>query len=360
MPAAYGLTKVNGERCPRREDAMRRLMRAVTIAAALCTLLLLVAAQADATYRGKNGLIAFSLEADKGYQINTISPNGEGLHQITSVAGSALDSDWSPDGTKIVFDVDHPAGAGFPCRSEMMNADGTNVVALTPSLVVAHHGCVYNPSFTPNGKRLVFVEQRCHNEIRCHRTIRSMDVDGGDRRPILGNFTLLPHGGYDLHAPRVSPDGRTVLFVVVNEMGKGYPEHERKALYSVRMNGTHLHQVVPFRFDVCVCGGDWAPDGNRIVSSTQAGPRPVPGVASNLFTERPDGTGLRYITHSRNTAVYLSVGTYSPNGRWIMYKQVTAKEKYRLMKIHPSGRDRSLIARLPANFLNRDWGPQPS
>jgi Tol biopolymer transport system component len=69
----------------------------------------------------------------------------------------------------------------------MMNADGSNVIALTPKVVVAHHGCIYNPSFTPNGKRIVFVEQRCHNEIRCHRTIRSMNVDGRDRRPILGS-----------------------------------------------------------------------------------------------------------------------------------------------------------------------------
>jgi Tol biopolymer transport system component len=101
-----------------------------------------------------------------------------------------------------------------------------------------------------------------------------MDVDGGDRRPILRKFTLFPPGDYDLHAPRVSPDGRTVLFVVVNESGilVNGVHGNRKALYSVGMNGTHLQQVVPFRFDVCSCGGDWAPNGNRIVSSSQAGP----------------------------------------------------------------------------------------
>jgi len=60
---------------------------------------------------------------------------------------------------------------------------------------------------------------------------------------------MFPHGGYDLHAPHVSPDGRTVLFVVVNESVTAPPNGVRKALYSVRMNGTHPQHgpAVPIR-----------------------------------------------------------------------------------------------------------------
>jgi Tol biopolymer transport system component len=339
---------------------MRRFAGAVATIAATCVVLF-AAHPALATYPGKNGRISFSLDTGSGLQINTIRPNGRGLQQVTSVTGSALDSDWSPDGTKIVFDTD-PSGETFPCRLGIMNADGSDLVDLTPKRVVANGGCAYNPSFTPNGKRVVFVQQRCHNEIKCPRTIKSMDLQGRDRRRILRHWTLFAPGDYDLHGLRVSPDGRTVLFVVVNESGiiVNGVHGNRKALYSVRMNGTHLRQVVPFRFDVCSCPADWAPNGKRIVSSSQAGPTPVPGVPSNLFTVRPDGTGLLYLTHSHDAGVYISVGSYSPNGRWIMFKRVTAKGAYRLMKIHPSGKGAAIITTLMANFLGRDWGPLAS
>jgi Tol biopolymer transport system component len=149
------------------------------------------------------------------------------------------------------------------------------------------------------------------------------------------------------------------LFLAEKEVTVDGVEGNRKALYMVRTNGTHLRQVVPYRLDVCACGGDWAPNGKRIVSSSQAGPTPVPGRQSNLFTVRPNGTRLRYLTHSHTYAV-IFVGSYSPNGRWIAYKRVTPAEKYRLMKIHPSGRDRTPIATLSANYTGRDWGPRPS
>jgi Tol biopolymer transport system component len=327
----------------------------------LGTMLAFGPAPARATYPGANGTIAFSLQTKSGWQINTIRPNGHGLQQLTSVTGSALDSDWSPDGTKIVFDVD-PTGGLSPCRLEIMNADGSNIVDLTPAVVVADGGCAYNPTFTPNGKRIVFVEQRCPSDVTCPRNIRIKNLQGGGNgHSITRKWTPFPPGGYDLHGLRVSPDGRTVLFVVVNETNLPCcPDGNRKALYSVQMNGTQVRQVVPFRFDVCVCGGDWAPNGKRIVSSSQAGPTPVPGIPSNLFTVRPDGSGLRSVTHSGSTDVYIAAGSYSPDGRWILYKRITAKGAYRLMRIHPSGLGATVITTAPANVQGRDWGPAPS
>jgi Tol biopolymer transport system component len=339
---------------------MRRVMRVATIPTALCMLLLVViAGPAGATFPGKNARIAFSLDTDSGIQINTIRPNGQDLQQITSLTENALGSDWSPDGTKIVFEFDASGDDfGYGCRIEMMNADGSDIVDLTPKSWVAKDGCAYNPSFTPDGKRIVFVATRCRDEIACPRTLWSMNLQGRNRRRIIHIWNI---GSFDMHSPRVSPDGRWILFTVVDETVVVNGVHgNRKALYMVRPNGTHLTQVVPYRLDVCVCGGDWAPNQHKIVSSSQAGPTPVPGNASNLFTVRPDGTHLHYLTHSRNTDVSTGVGSYSPNGRWITYKRATASGQYRLMRIHPSGRGRSLIARLHANFYSRDWGSRPS
>jgi hypothetical protein len=84
-------------------------------------------------------------------------------------------------------------------------------------------------------------------------------------------------------------------------------------------------------------------------------------VASNLFTIRPDVTGLRFLTHSHDTGLGIGVGSYSPNGRWILYKRIREdKEIFRLMKMHPSGKDATSIGMLPANPTGRDWGPRPT
>jgi hypothetical protein len=135
-------------------------------------------------------------------------------------------------------------------------------------------------------------------------------------------------------------------------------------LYTVRMNGTHMRKIVPFRSDVCSCGGDWAPNGRRIVSSDQVGPTPLPGAPSNLFTVRPDGTGLRYLTHYRRPShegdVLVAAGTYSPDRRWIVLKHANVPEgRYLMWKVHPNGTHLTRIRRLKFDFGTRDWGPQP-
>jgi Tol biopolymer transport system component len=330
---------------------MRHFAGIFAFVAVTCTVLL-AAEPADATYRGKNARIEFSLDTGSGYQINTIRPNGKGLKQITSVTGSALSGDYSPDGTRIVFDID-PKGGVEGCGIFVMDAaDGGSVVDLTPKVLTQPDACAYDPTFTPDGRRIVFLAQRC---TACRLWISVMNLHGGGRRNIVHE----PHR-YGMHSPNVSPDGRTIVFLAERDAIVKGVQGNRKSLYTVRMNGTHMQKIVGFRFDVCNCGGDWAPNGSTIVSSDQAGPTPIPGKASNLFTIRPDGTGLRYVTHSRDASIYLSVGTYSPNGRWIMYKRVTAKGKSRLMKIHPSGRAATLIAKLLGDTRWRDWGPKAS
>jgi Tol biopolymer transport system component len=318
----------------------------VTAAIVCSAVVISTASPAFSTFHGRNGRIAVAVDTGNGYQISAIRPDGHGLTQLTSVQGSAFGPDWSPDGARIVMEVD-PRGGTEGCDIQLMRADGTG----TRDVFTPRRGCAWDPSFAPSGKRIVFVRQRCE---RCGLAIRSMNRHGVDRR------TILRKAPFDqVHAPRVSPGGHRIVFLAEREITVHGVEGNRKALYTVRMNGTHLRQVVPYRFDVCACGGDWAPNGKRIVSSSQAGPTPVPGRPSNLFTVRPNGSGLRYLTHSHDPAVVF-VGTYSPNGRWIAYKFITTAEQYRLMKIHPSGRGSTLIANLPANYTGRDWGPRPT
>jgi len=347
LAAAAGLA-LAGLAQPAQATPMKRLARlaAASLAAVLgLGTVFLTTVPAHATFHGRNGRIAYTLDKGSGAQIYTINPDGTGRRQLTHVDGAAVDPDWSPDGRHIVFEVDHPNGAG--CSVEIMDADGSNIRDLTGS----RKGCEMTPGFTRNGQRIVFA----HDCDQCAVVLRSMNLQGKDRRLILRAPSLYKK------EPQVSPDGRTVLFLVEKELGviNGVDENV-KALYSVRMNGTHLNTVVPFDFDVCACGGDWAPNGTGIAFSDNAGAAGEPQTKpTNLATIRPDGTGLRFLTHLQGIKVYLSSGSYSPDGRWILFKTQRG-DKYALWKIHPDGTGKTLIARFKFNPGTRDWGPRPT
>ena len=322
----------------------RRSVKPLAISTALLTVafsLSLSGSPADATFHGRNGRIAYSLDRGSGAEIYTITPGGTDRRRLTSVNGSALEPDWSPDGRRIVFEVDHPDG----CSVEIMDRDGSHVRDLTGP----GHPCDLNPAFTPGGHRIVFVARGGDGPIM------SMNLRGGDRRVIFRGRGLYKK------EPQVSPNGRKVLFLVEKDLGViGGIEDNVKALYTVRMNGTHFKKVVPFRFDVCACGGDWSPSGKRIAFSNNAGAADEPQTRpTNLATIRPNGSHLRFVTHFTSVHVYVSNGTYSPNGRWILFR-TTRDDKNVLWKIHPDGTHKTPLARFAFSPGSRDWGPRPN
>lgn len=320
------------------------------VLAAGAALFLLLASPAHATYPGRNGRIAFFADHGDGFRIYTMRRDGSDVRRITDAdTGIAVHPDWSPDGARIVFGV-WPSGLDTPCTTEIMKTDGTGVRRVAGSAKGRH--CYGNAAFTPGGHRLLV-------NVRQEK-IRSMDLHGHNRRTILDVTPLCAntkHPDCTLDArPQVSPDGRTVLFEVSKHLNRG----NRKALYTVRMNGRGVRQVVPFSLDVCACGGDWAPDGSRIVFSDNAGDGIGPPTGpTNLATIRPDGTGLRYLTHFHRTDIYLSRGSYSPNGHWILYKLFRGGGNT-LWKIHPNGTEPTRIARTRFDFGGRDWGARPA
>src|SRR5437870_4594215 len=105
---------------------------------------------AYATFPGRNGLIAFQAQAtaDAHIEIYTVRQNGHDLRQITHLDADAIRPDWSPDGRQIVFEIDR-SEAPF-CGIALMNADGTDIVELTPP----QNLCENDPSFTPAGRGL--------------------------------------------------------------------------------------------------------------------------------------------------------------------------------------------------------------
>jgi Tol biopolymer transport system component len=280
-----------------------------------------------ATFPAQNGRIAFQVEKRSGTAIYTIKPNGTGLRRLTPVNGEALDPDWSPDGSRIAFALNE-------CRVAIMNADGSGRTVL-PSETPG--GCEAGPSFTPDGSRLVYERYDPPKDD----AVWSMNLDGTDRRRI----TAPDVGGGD---PNVSPDGETLSFLGGTA--------KVTALFTASLDGSNVLRVTP-NPDIAY-KHDWAPDGRHIVIATNAN---YPNHKSpNVATIRPDGSHVRMLTHYTGGEKGALAGSYSPDGRWIVFRvENVERESFRLFKMHPDGTHRKLIRKFPFASRNSDWGPRP-
>jgi Tol biopolymer transport system component len=285
---------------------------------------------ADATYAGRNGTIVFGSVTPAGRQLFTVAPNGHRLRQITHVDGDASFPDWSPDGRSIVFDVE----ADGRCSILLMKADGSHLRDLTHG----RPGCEENPSFTPDGRSLVFVAQRCED---CTEGIWSMSITGHHRQLI----TESPAGMHSKD-PNVSPDGTKLSLIAEDEQNLA-------GIFVMNLASKgHLREVVPRSYDVSR-KHDWSPDSRRILFSDNANELDLP---ANLETVRPNGTGLRHVTHYTDASTRAYSGSFSPDGHWVVAR-LESSSGYALVRIRTHGGPVHTIRSSPDTAqTGSDWG----
>jgi len=295
--------------------------------------LIAAAPSALATTAGHNGRILFGADATGSSQLYTVGPHGHGLHQLTHVAGDAVHPDWSPDARSIVFELDTETG----CNVILMRADGSHQRTL-PRPPGA--GCDGQPSFTPDGRRIVFVS---FNPTTNDEAIWIQRREGSQQR----RLTTSPFGGAT--DPNVSPDGTRLTYVAYNgqDLGQG--------LIRSRIGGHGSTLLLPYIADVAV-KHDWRPDGRSIVFTNNADRFEK---AANIGTIRPNGTHLRWLTHFTDPELRAYAGSFSPDGHWIVFR-LEDHGQYALIRMHRDGTHRRVILPL-SDFRPRfiDWGSKP-
>jgi Tol biopolymer transport system component len=258
-----------------------------------------------------------------------VRANGHDLFQVTHVEGEATTPDWSPDGHWLAFSLNE-------CTVARIHPDGTGM-QVVPSQTPG--GCETDPAFTPDGHHLVFER---YDPATDDDAIWIMGWNGSDRR-------RLGTGPGGAATPEISPDGQTVTFL------SGTP-NDLTAIFAVDIQGGPVRQVTP-TLNGITFKHDWAPDGSRLVMSDNAD---NPDLTVNVVTIRPDGTGLKYLTDNRTPDQRALAGGYSPNGKWIAYRQEIG-DQAALMVMRTEGQGKHAI--LPFSDLHPrfiDWGPVPS
>jgi Tol biopolymer transport system component len=176
-----------------------------------------------------------------------------------------------------------------------------------------------------------------------------MNTDGSNQRELMSTRNAVRGGkcGCDVDAT-VSPDGKTITYVRVHgDFGTD------QALMSVSVDGTGLKRLTAPSFEPGI-KHDWSPNGKLILFSSPGDP--APGESGNLWIMRPDGSHRRALTHYTGGAANAYSGSFSPDGKWIVFRKEDAKG-YHLSRIRPDGSGFHVItSNLTVPQRSSSWG----
>jgi TolB protein len=313
---------------------------------------------AKATAELPQGRIAFRrwLDYDQTHgAIFTVGTDGTAEQQVTDPDPGWTDDfpDWSPDGRLIAFQhcPSPPNYDHGPCSIWTVDAEGG-----APHKVdfqCRRGACDSSgPAWTPDGRL-----------IATHRTGRVREFDGESlvEQAALEVIDLRSGHHETIHKrtgwtggmenPQVSRDGRTVVYARLNSV-RSKPV-EGAALFAVGIDGSGDHQVASWELG----GGDHAsfsPGGEILFRSFENDD----SKQSDYWTVRPDGTGLKQLTHFKIGTRVLKA-SYSPDGDWIVYGSDYGHGKADLYVMRADGSDRRQLTHSEWWDSAPDWGPTP-
>jgi Tol biopolymer transport system component len=269
---------------------------AAAIAALLAGVLAAPSATASHDQRPGRGRIAFGAETENGTQVWTVWPNGTHLRHVTNVDGDASQPDWSPNGRLLTFEWD-TQDAG---KVAVMNADGSGLRTLPQT------GCEFQgqPVFSADQQRIIYERYDCDVDD----SLFFQPIGGGDEERLTDAF---PDGQTD---PNVSLDGRHISYVRFDN-GVEF----QQALTVADADGSNPRDLLPPSADIGVKQA-WSPDNQHLVFTRDANPDPVTGILSaNIGIASLDGH-ITMLTHFTGGTWSAFVGSYSPNGRRIVFR----------------------------------------
>ena len=238
--------------------------------------------------------IAYEGQISDAAGIRLVRPDGTGDHwamwDVPRGPGDwQLHPDWSPDGSRIAFSVDSNAdGTRDLWVAGPDGSDANRIVDCASPCQVAD-----DPAWSPDGMSIVYKTWAAVDGLNPPVQLMLYDVASG-----LSRELAVTEGADYFFWPRWSPDGKHIVVellryadrkveteittgstIAIVDVGRGSGSGRR--LLNLPDWATHP---------------DWSPKGDLIVFSTRPWTT-LPDGPSNLYTIRPDGTGLTQITH---------------------------------------------------------------
>ena len=240
-------------------------------------------------------------------------------YQLTHTA--QYDPSLSPDGKRMVYiNVIERREQLF-----IMNVDGTGAVQLTRD--DANHE---DPAWSPDGKTIAFVYAKDNLEI-----ISILNADGS------GMQQLTPKSVRAIH-PNWSPDGSKLAYCTDDDLA---PPRKNDADILVI-------DIATRRIQTLITGGvntypAWSPDGKRIAFRRMLGE-----MNSEVFLANSDGSDARNLT---NHPAFDGWPAWSPDGTRIAFAS-NRNSSYQIFIMNADGADVRLLANTEGRATAPQWG----
>ena len=280
-----------------------------------------------------SGRIGYSVRAsfaDGGAGVNAgIKVWYPDRHIVSLVNGLVHNPSWAPDGAHLVYE-------------RVVQRATTEHLIPTASRDPEFELYLSEPfpSFSPDGRRLIYSQYGNNGMAASDTSIEIMDVDGSRKRTLhyekgvasydaswspSGDAILFSVGRY-FRAPGlpaaqiaiIKPDGSDFRTIVDDGVNNGFPSWSPDGKQIVYKQGKHL--VIRTLADgktVPLTDGShydnfpqWQPHGGLILFTSDRDGR------FELYTIRPDGTDLKRLT---NVAGSNAHSAWSPDGAWIVF-----------------------------------------
>lgn len=280
----------------------------------------------------KTSKILFTSNKDGNYNLYKINPDGSGLEQITNTPWDEYSSDWSPDGTKIVYQSSEgsdPDNQIYLNNLFIINKDGTNKIKLT--FEGTYNGI---PRWSPSGTKIVFISNRDGNA-----EIYTMNSDGTNQNRLTNN------SGYD-SSPTWSPDEKYIAF-------SSDIDDINREIYLINVNSLNIQRLTNNNY--YDDSPKWSPDGSKIafISNRESDD-------NDIYIMDINGENIKRLTYSTRADDPSSVGNWAPDwstdGENIVFTSDRDKvDTGQFSEIYIMKSDGSKQKRITFNKLN--WAP---
>ncbi|MEJ2679433.1 MAG: hypothetical protein P8174_10220 [Gemmatimonadota bacterium] len=220
---------------------------------------------------GPDGTIAVSAKTGT-YTANLFlmpAQGGSGQPVLTIADPEALWPGWSPDGSRLVFEM---GSGGWP-QIQMVDRDGSNVHLVTDG---SDGFSYYTPAWSPDGDRLVCRRMGSGGYIG----LTLMRTDGSGKQILTSGLDMVPAW---------SPDGSRIAFARSSISSA-------EDIYTIAPDTTGLQRLTTN--DSSDTWPSWSPDGARIAfQSNREG-------TFHIYVMNADGSGVSRVTNQTGAQLY--------------------------------------------------------